>query len=243
MLQSQPIRENNGDRQADGDPQTRLHHRGRRIEVRADRLENAKDDAANPSGCRRRGWHRYLGPSASRDDGVAAERDRQIGNDPQGVVNVEPIKHLIGRAPGLELLARPAVEGGAMGEASILDGAKVWGRATGEHVGAGAQGGNGRRGQAITLGDPRHHRSAVLIKGTLHDVDDPLQLDQQLREGAVASRRSGRTLRRRDIFATRGLFGGASGIDPTLQLGGIAAGIERFNEVGHAPTCLRGLLA
>jgi len=120
---------------------------------------------------------------------------------------------------------------------------RVWGRATGEHVGAGAQGGNGRRGQAVTLGDARHHRGAVLIKGTLHDVHHPLQLDQQLRESAVASRRSGRTLRRRDIFAPRGLFGGASGIDPPLQLGRIAAGIDGVDEVGHAQTCLRRLLA
>jgi len=159
------------------------------------------------------------------------------------VVDVQPIEDLVRRAPGLELLARPAVEGGAMGEASILDRAKDWGRATGEHVAAGAQGGNGRHGQAVTLGDARHHRGAVLIKGMLHDVDDPLQLDQQLREGAVPSRRSGGTLRRRDVLATRGLFGGASGIDPPLQLGRIAAGIERFDEVGHAQTCLRRLLA
>src|SRR5438477_6741553 len=92
-----------------------------------------RHDAAKPSARRYGAPHVHLRPSARRNDGVAAERDRQVSNDPQGVVDVQPIEDLVRGAPALAPPARPAADGAALADSIRLDRERVRRPATGKH--------------------------------------------------------------------------------------------------------------
>ena len=96
--------------------------------MRADRLQNIDRGIACVELC------------ARGDDRVAAERERHVRNDPERVVDVEPVEHLLNRPPGPQLLRRPSIKRGAVLHPRCLDGLKVGLGAAVEHRGAGAQG-------------------------------------------------------------------------------------------------------
>ena len=200
MRETEGARYEYGYGEADRHPKAALQHGRRRLEMRADRLQHIHRGVAG------------IGILTGGDDRMPAEREGDIGHDAKGVVDVEPIEHLLDRPAGRQLLGRPSVEGRAMLNSRHLDGLKLWLGATLEHAGAVTERRDHGGDQLVALRQVRMHLGRVFVERTLDDVHDPLTLDEHLDERPVAPSRRDRTFAHHGICLPSLLHRRASGL-------------------------------
>ena len=104
-----------------------MKHGRRRTEIRPDRLQSVDRGVARVE-LRARG-----------DDRVPAQSERQVRHDAKGVIDVEPVEHLLDRAACPQLPGRPAVQRRAVPQTRDLDGVQVRPGATFKDSRAGTQ--------------------------------------------------------------------------------------------------------
>ena len=128
-----------------------------------------------------------------------------------------------------------------MGIACLVKRAQVRRCPAGQHIGATAERGHRRGGEAIAFGETRSLRDARPLKRSFDDVDNALQLGEQLHEGAVAAGGAGWTFRRRRVRLPGGPLGVSRRLDQPRQLPIVHA--HRFDQMGDGQAGLRRLLA
>ena len=205
--------------EAERHPKAALQHGRRRLEMRADRLQNIDRGVARIE-LRARGDHR-----------MPAERERYVRHNAQRVVDVESIEHLLGRSAGAKLLRRPSVKRGAMLDARCLDRVKLRLGAPLEHVRTGAQRCDHRGDELVALGQGWAHRRRIFVERAPDDVHDPLTLDQQLDECPVATSRRDRTLAHDGICPPASCYRGSGGLLEAQEAAVVGWKSHTFDEI------------
>ncbi len=179
-----------------------------------------------------------FGAAARGDNGIGAERDRQVRDDTKRVVHVDAVEDVFGCVSRSHLLHSPRVERGAMGAAGGDQSPQVGRAPAGERRRAGAQGRENRRQQRVPLIDARTRRAPTLgFERLLDEADHLLQLGHQLDERAVAARRTGRPGRAPAVLGADGMHGRPRGVAAPFQLVGLrtAHGFDQFSHRQTSP--------
>ena len=204
VAQAQRPRQQHRQRQADRQPEAVVEDRRPRLEVGAHRSPEAEHDpgGAGASGDGGRQGDLRVEPFPGGDHGVAAQPDRQVGDDAQRVVVVDAIEDLLGRPTLPQLPGRPTIERVAVDLPRPVQGAQVGRCPAGQDRGARPQRVEHRRGQAIALRDPGPSPNPGFREWPLGEVADLVQLGEELEVGAISPGQPGGPPGQRGVFLT-----------------------------------------
>ena len=207
MAQPERPGQEHGDSQADRQPKAVVKERRSRLEVSPEGPDGPHQDPAGASPLRdRRGQpDGRLERCSCGDQGIDAQRDRQIGDDAEGLVVIVAVEDLLDRAACPELVGHPAIERGAMGPPGLVHAVQVRRGAAFENRGTRPQSLQDHGGKPLAFLGAGPHRRSGRLERAREQVDDLLQLREHLEIGAITPVEPGRPPRRGGVFGTRGL--------------------------------------
>ena len=145
-----------------------------------------------------------MGTPPCGDHGVGAQRNRQVRDDAQGVVDVDSLKDLLRCSTVTQLFGSPVVERRAVRAPCAFDSPNVGWCTAGQHPRAGAQSGGDGRGEVAPLVGTRTKVLSLLVERPLQKVDDLRDLSDQFHERAVVTGRTSGPHGRVDVFTADG---------------------------------------
>ena len=189
-----------------------MQHGRARLQMRAYRSCGARPGTPSPAAQRdsRRQRHRSRRFAARGDRRVGAQRDREVCDDAEGMVDIQSLEHSICRASGTKFLGGPAIQRGPMRTSCNLELSECRFRATGDDRCVLTERFDHRAGELIALADAGAERWMALLERLLGDVGELLELGHELDEGTVLARWAGRSHAR--CGRTRSLTAGHRGI-------------------------------
>ncbi len=129
--------------------------------------------------------------AARRDHRIGAQRDREVCDDAEGVVDIQSLEHSVSGASVAKLLGRPAIQRRPMRASCSLELSDCRRQTTGEDGCILTQRLDHRSGELVALTDARTQRWLLFMERLLGNVDKLLELGHELDESTVLARWAG----------------------------------------------------